>query len=248
MKIQRFTEDMKIKHSSEMDSWSVDRNKTKTIKTGTKTLDLNLGSKVIDLFAEYGIGITHLNKKNWLESYHLLLPEENNFEEYRVTINKKQYWEDFIYEYEYDNDIKYDELNDEEKEKIQVIYDELPYDAGDPEIEFSVFLPTNIDKSRLYDAAMADASNYLKVLSESELSSVLEGISDARNILADEIEGIKKFTILKNIKITNENLEDLLKVGYRLYKDSKAIYLFDELLGSKSESSNLFKEWINLIK
>ena len=247
MIIKKFNEEMKIVKSSEMDNWSYSNSKKENIKTGTKTLDLNLGAKVIELLSEYNLGVEAVSQEKVLEKWQILLPDENNFVEYRVTINRKQNWEDFIDEYEYENNIKYDKLNDEEQEKIQVVYDNLPYDESDDYSAFSVFLPTNIDKSKLQEAAMADASNYLKLLYKSELECVLDGRCSYNSVFIDYIEGLKKFTILKNIGITNNNLELVQTINYRLYKDSKAIYLFEELLGSKSNSSKFFKEWINLI-
>ena len=247
MKIIRFNEEMRIINKSEMDGWSVP-DKKMDIKTGTKNLNLNLGQKVIELFAEYGIGIITVNRMNFLEKWKLVLPDEKNFVEHRVHIKRKQSWNDFIDEYEYDNNVKYDHLNEEEQEKIQNIYNELPYDVDDPYIEFSVFLPRNIDESTINQSAMSDASNYLKILVQSNIQSVLNGHSSYwYDILSDDTDGVKKFLIFKKIKINNNNIDDIITAGDRLHKDAKAIYQFEEVLGD-NDSKDLFKEWIKLIE
>ena len=94
MKIKKFNETMTTKKFSEMgDTWLV---QNKKVYTGTKQLDLQLGSKVIDLLEEYGLGIMSVGSGKWINDQHLLLPDETNFQEYRVNIGKRIEWKDFL--------------------------------------------------------------------------------------------------------------------------------------------------------
>jgi hypothetical protein len=241
MKIDRITDKFSTINSSEMDEWST---RKKEIKKGNKTLDLVLGEKVLQLFNSYNLSI-EVGRGKVLTDWKLLLPDEKDLVEYRVEVVVKIDWDGFINDYEIDNDIEYETLSDIEKEKIEDIYNDLEYISHDEDISFSVFLPSNISGSIKY-AAMSDASKYLKLLSDSNLNNVIDGRIDGRRIINDEIEGLKKFTILKDIKISNENIEDIITVGYRLYKDSKACFMFEEVLGS--DTREFFRKWLKLVK
>ena len=165
MKIEKFTEKIKTRNFSDMENWSAEKT---IVYTGNKKIDYKLGSKVINLLAEYGLGIINVGPGKWLHGQNLLLPDETNFKEYRVEIGKKN-WDDFIENYNDENDIEYDDLSEEEQEKVLNIYNELPYKEnthyGRETIEFSVFLPNNI--TDINSASMSDASTYLKVLNDS---------------------------------------------------------------------------------
>lgn len=236
MKIEKFNE-MKTKSFSDMDDWSI---KTKKIYTGTKQLDLQLGSKVIDLLEKYNLGIKSVDPGKWINEQHLLLPDEKNFQEYRVNIGKRIEWNDFLDNEGYD----YDNMSEKEQEKIKEEYEKVEFNSYNYDIEFSVFLPNGItDKN---SAAMSDASTYLKMISDSQLKDIMSGGADY-HVFFDDVYGVKKFIDLKKIEITNKNLEELPTISYRLYKDSKAFHMFNELIGER-ESQNLFREWLNLIK
>lgn len=238
MKIKKFNETMKIKNFSDMgDSWSV---KDKKVYTGTKHLDLKLGSKVIELLEEYGLGIMSVGTGKWINEQHLLLPDEVNFQEYRVNIGKRIEWKDFLENEGYED---YNNMSEEEQAKIEEEYEKLKIDS-DPCIEFSVFLPNGITDKE--SAAMSDASTYLKLISDSELKEVMNGSADY-HLFFDDVFGVKKFLNFKKIEINNKNLEDLPTISHRLYKDSKAFYMFKELIGDR-ESQGLFRNWLNLIK
>jgi hypothetical protein len=238
MKIKKFNETITTKNFSEMgNTWSV---QNKKVYTGTKNLDLKLGSKVIDLLEEYGLGIMSVGTGKWINEQHLLLPDEVNFQEYRVNIGKRIEWKDFLENEGYE---EYDSMSEEEQARIEEEYENLKIDS-DPCIEFSVFLPNGITDKE--SAAMSDASVYLKMINDSELKDVMSGGADY-HLFFDDVYGVKKFLNLKKIEITNKNLEDLPSISHRLYKDSKAFAMFRELIGDR-ESQNLFRNWLNLIK
>ena len=246
MKHINLFEDMKTVKFSDMENWSVGGNKNKKVYSGSKEFNYELGNKVIELLNEYGLGIVGVGPGKWLEQQKLILQDETNFKEYRVNIGKKQDWDDFIEEYESDNDVVYDELDEVGQEKIDEIYNNLPYDkVGYDYIEFSVFLPTNV--TDVNAAAMSDASTYLKLLVDSGFKLYGGGL-DEYDVFYNEPIYTKNFVNGKKITINNSNLEELVTVSYRLYKDGKVFDSFKEFLGdSESTAKQFFNEWLKLI-
>ena len=242
MKHIKLFEDMKTVKFSDMENWSVD-NINKKAYSGNKEFNYELGNKVISLLDEYGLGIIGVGPGKWLEKSKLLLPDEINFKEYRVNIGKRQDWNDFIDEYENDHNIVYDELDENEQEKINEIYNNLPYEElGNDYIEFSVFLSSNV--TNIEAAAMSDASTYLKLLVDSGFD-LYDSFNDY-NVFFDNPISTKKFINGKKIVINNSNLEELVTVSNRLYKDGKVFYLFKEYLG-ESTAKRFFNDWLKLI-
>jgi hypothetical protein len=242
MKVKKFNEEIQTKNFSDMENWSGDK---KVVYSGTKKIDYGLGSKVIDLLAEYGLGVVSVGKGKWLHGQKLVLPDETNFQEYRVQLGKKQDWDDFIENYNDEKDADYDNLSEEEQEKIKDSYNELPYEVDRyDEIEFSVFLPNNIEN--LESAAMSDASTYLKLLKNSGLDDIIEGHCEYQ-IFFDYPKEVTNFINGKKIVITNKNLEIVKTVSYRLYKDSKVFTLLEANIGD-NETKQLINDWLNLIK
>lgn len=240
MKIYKFNENMKTVSFSDLKVWGVDKILKPKIKIGNKELDIKLGSKVLELFNNYGFNINIVDFE-WMKKQKLLLPDEENLIEHRVEIGIKQSWKDFLYYKDYEN---YEKLSEEEKEKIDYEYDNLKFINNTEILSFSVFLPENLEN--LEYAALADASIYLKLLSDSGLKGVLHGHSNY-NVISDETIGFKEFTILKKIKINNNNLEIIPTLNNRLYKDSKVFALFEEELG-EHKFNNFFNEWLALIE
>jgi len=240
MEIKRFNEEIKTVPFSKIDKWSVNNILQPKIKIGNKELDLKLGSKVLELFNNYGFDI-NVNVFDWMKKQHLLLSDETNFIENRVEVGKKQSWEDFLD----DNGYEYDDLPENEQKKIDEEFENRGFVNDEAEIEFSVFLPENLENIEY--AALADASVYLKILSDSELNGVLNGNTDYR-ILSDEPFGFKKFLNFKKIKITNNNIEEVPSIEHRLYKDSKVFEIFKRELGGDQNFRNFFNEWLSLIK
>jgi len=243
MKVKKFNEEIKTVKLSDMDDWS---GKKKIIYSGSKNIDLQLGSKVIDLLAEYGLGIVSILPGKWIHDQKLLLPDETDFQEYRVTLGTKQDWDDFIEEYNEEIDSTYDDLSDEEQEKVDEIYDNLPYvsDTYTSDIEFSVFLPSNIQQ--IDESAMSDASSYLKLLNNSNLKDVIAGHCEYQVFYYDT-KGVINFINNKNIVITNKNLELVNTISYRLYKDSKVFSVIEDTIG-ENKTKRLINDWLKLIK
>jgi hypothetical protein len=250
MKINKFNEDIETKKFSDLENWSVADNKNKKIYSGNKEFNYELGNKVIELLNEYGLGIIAVGPGKWLEKNKLILSDETNLKEYRVNIGKKQDWDDFIEEYNDENDIEYDDLDEEQQEKVQEIYNNLPYKGqgyGDDDyIEFSVFLPNNVKD--VESAAMSDASTYLKLLVDSGFELYGGGL-DEYDVFYHEPIPTKNFINGKKITINNNNLEDIVSISYRLYKDGKVFDSFREFLDdNESTAKAFFNEWLKLIK
>ena len=262
MKVNKFNEEIKTVNLSDMEDWSVKNNiaREEMLKAAdrlhdlsgkmipsTKKLDLELGYKVIELLNKNGLGIVSIPIMGWLNKHGLILPDETKFQEYRVSIGKKMDWDDFLSDYEIDNKIDYNDLSEDEQEKINDIYDELPYEADRHriEIEFSFFLPP---KTQYIEAsAMSDASTYLKLLIDSGFELYSRAF-DEYDVFYHEPISTTKFINGKNIIVTNKNLEIINTISYRLYKDGKAFDGFKEYLGSEYNAKKFFNEWLKLIK
>lgn len=239
MKVNKFNEEMKTINYSDLKKWDIDNSLHPKIKIGNKVLDIKLGAKVLELFNNYGFDI-RVGNFEWVTKQKLLLPDETNLIEHRVEIGKKQSWEDFLDYTGYE----YDDLSKKEQIKITDEFENKKFFNNESDIEFSVFLPENVENIEY--AALADASIYLKLLHDSNLKGVMNGASEY-NVFGDETSGVKLFLKLKKIKITNDNVEDIVTVSNRLYKDSKVFALFEEELEGRHNFNNFFNEWLALI-
>jgi len=244
MKIDRVSEKIENKNFSSMKNWGKDR--LKETYAGIKTINYELGAKVIELLAEYNLGIMSIDDEDWCKSYGVLMPGEQNYKEYRVNIGRIPPWEDFWDEYCYENDTDldgYDDLPDDEQEKIKEIFlKQKPKEFSNYQIVFSVFLPKKVDN--LKEAAMADASSYLRLLYESNLTTVTNGGSEY-SVFDGNADEVIDFINRKHIIITNKNLKDVRTISYRLYKDSKAFSAFELNMGG--EFKQFFNEWEKLL-
>ena len=175
-----------------------------------------------------------------------MIPGEQNFKEYRVSIGQKVPWEDFWDEYCYDNDMDldgFDDLSDDEQEKIEEIFsNRKAISDRHTEIIFSVFLPKDVDN--LKEAAMADASSYLRILYESELKDVTGG-SGNRHMFDRNSDEVIDFINRRHIIITNKNLKDVYTISFRLWKDSKVFDAFNKNMNGKDKQ--LFNDWEKLL-
>jgi len=231
-----------VKSSEIGDSWSVDaihnREKEKSL-TGKKDLDLKLGAKVIELLSEYGL-FPSVGSGKWLHHWKLVLDSEKNFKEYRVELGEKKSFKDWL-DYE---EIDYNNMDDDEQYRIEVQYDNLEPEKDHRGLEFSVFLP--VGTKNLEESAMSDASKYLYTLSNS-LPEVYKDKLEYSGTLSGNPVGFKKFLSDKELKITNQNIEDVPMIETRLYKDNKFFYHLEDTIG-KHEMSELIERWLKLIK
>lgn len=170
----------------------------------------------------------------------LVLDSETNFKEYRVEFSEKQSFETWL-DYE---GIEYDDMNEEEQLKIENQYDDVKPERDTNGLEFSVFLP--VSTKNLEESAMSDASKYLYVLSNS-LPEVYKSSLEYSGTLSGNSVGFKKFLSDKELKITNQNIEDVPMIETRLYKDNKFFYHLEDTIG-KHEMLELIERWLKLVK
>jgi len=117
-------------------------------------------------------------------------------------------------------------------------------------ISWSVFLPIITNNNELLLNAIADSSEYLKILYKS-FPNIINGVLfDYNDPFFYNINNIKKFLNLKNINITNNNIELIVNINNRIYKDSKVFYNFNELFLNEYniQSKIFFDKWYNIIK
>jgi len=136
-------------------------------------------------------------------------------------------------------------MSEKEQQNLEQKYNNYIPSSSDYEcVEFSVFLPINCKNIEL--CALCDASNYLKIINECtpEMYTVVE-----EDILSDNTKGFKCFINAKDVKITNDNIEDVLMINYRLRKDSKVFYkLNTDIFNDKSETKEFINDWLKILK
>lgn len=205
-------------------------------KKGTKNIDFDLGRRVIYFLEDNRIHIK-VTRGEYLNRFNIVLPPERDLIEYRVFMISKPTFDEFIQM----------EFNKSEDDLTKKEYNEATYkyyhgDANDDDeiSSFSVFLPYNTKD--INAAAMYDATIYLRLLNET-LPVMLKG-NILKDSLLDEIDGVKKFINMKNIQITNDNIEEINTVNFRLYKDSKFFYEMKE--NYDGDMGKLFLEWLKI--
>jgi len=202
-------------------------------------LDKSLGSKVIELLAEYRL-FPRITPGDWLKKWDIVLESEESFKEFRVSLETKQSFEDWL-DYEH-GDIEYDELSGKEQMRFDEEYDNVKTEF-DNRTEFSVFLPLGVKD---VESAMSDASRYLYTLSKT-LPEVYKDSLDYGGVLGDNPDGFKKFLSAKELKISNKNVECIPRIEYRLYKDNKFFNYLEDQIG-RQEMPELISKWLKLIK
>lgn len=238
----KFNEEIKTKNFSELDNWNIKNNDNRTYN-GTKNLNPIIGDKVIDLLDEYAICVTSCGIGNWLNDHKLLIGKESLFLEYRVHLGKVISWKDYL-DYEISGD--FDELSEDEQQELKNDYEKYKIN-NDTNAEFSVFLPSNLknkSESEIIRYALSDASNYLKLLNE----SIPEAINSyfKYDVFGTNTKETVDFINKNNIEITNKNLDSVVTISYRLYKDNKFFKQFEEEFGSDTRKL-LFNKWLKLL-
>lgn len=226
---------LRFKNFKDMKNWTTKEDDSYKY-TGKKKLDKKLGEKVIDFFEENSLHIS-VKEGYWLEKHNLKFPSEKNLKEYRVCINKKESYENWL------NNNNYDDTS-ENRERWEEIETEIDLNN----LEWSVFLPTGIKNYDLESSAMDDSSNYLKLLMESYPDMLINIIDKRFGALEENPDGFKKIINAKNIVITNKNVEIVSKINTRLYKDSKVFYFFKKyIFNNDSKNKEFFNDWLKLI-
>lgn len=231
-------EEINTVKSSEMDNWSVKKEIDNSRYSGSKQFNFELGQRVLDLLEENGLTVTSCEKNDWLNKHNLLLAPEKSFIEYRVHLGKIKPFDEYL---EWEGIENFDNLSKKKQKEIEVDYERGKID-DDGYMEFSVFLPLSI-KTNLIQAALSDASTYLKILNETFPDVIRGNIDDA---FFDYTEETIKFINKKEIKIKNTNLKDVVTINNRLHKDSSFFgqvqYLFDDHF-----CKELFNAWLDLL-
>lgn len=225
-KIKKFEEIKTIK-SSELDSWDTKQISDQKKYTGTKNLNKDIGAKMIEVFNNYGFFVMGVGPGDFLGSYHILLEPEKNLREYRVKLGLNDTWENFLDSNGYSEE-EFNELDIKEQQQLEKDFNRQG-DISDGNMEFSVFLPNGVKDE---NAAFSDAFEYLKLVQNSIPQMYTDPILEeprSGGVLNDLPDEFKKFINNKGIKITNENVEDVNTINYRLYKDSKFFYELKEV-------------------
>jgi hypothetical protein len=230
-----------IKKSDLNDTWSI-QDIGKTPKTANKpSIDFKLGQKTLDFLESVGIGIHSINKMDWLGDHHLILPEEDKFYEYRVALGTIITEEDVL------DDHGYKSFEEGKEDKDFVSDWKTVGDVRDERYvnnNFSVFLPKKLSGT-INQAAMSDASQYLKMLKECGLE-IWKGTED--DTLRDDPDGFKKFCKYNKVNITLDNIEMVQTINYRLYKDSKFFPEFSDLCDRVNQSmERVVQKWLEII-
>lgn len=239
-----------VKFSEIGDSWRpediIGKEEREAKFTGKKNFDLNKGQKVKDMLLKYRIGIISVGPGDWLHRQQIVLKPEEVFKEYRVELGIVPTFETFIE----NNDMfieDYENMSEEEQLEWTEKYENeaKPEESGYRTFEFSVFFPLNLSQDKEL-CALCDATNYLKLLNEVVPNDVKNGnIED--DCLRNETKGFKKFLNVKEIDISNDNIEDIPNINYRIYKDTKFLgYLKDVCEENSINYNKLINDWLKL--
>jgi len=231
-------------NSGDIENWNPkDILEPKTSYTGTKNLNFEIGKKVEELLKEYGLCVSDVGPGDWLKQQDIVLKSEKIFKEYRVHLGIIIPWEDFLDSSLVDGIKSFDNLTKKEKKELEDEYESSKMN-DDTRLEFSVFLPAGIQNYNLTFAALSDASNYLLMLNNC-IPQIFDG-NMIEDCLKDEPKNFKCFLNSKDLKITNDNIEDVNSINYRIYKDSKFFLELEDVL--KNNTKFFINDWLNLLK
>ena len=241
MKNIKSFEDIKTIKSSELDDSCVVKDiMDKKKYTGTKKLNPEIGNKMIKVFNNYGFFVMGIGSGDYLNKQKIIFELEKKLKEYRVKLGLKNTWENFLESNGYDQQ-DFEELNLKEQQNLKSEFDNEG-DISKEDLEFSVFLPNGVKNE---NNAFADAFEYLKLV-EKSIPKMYENPTlpypNEGGVLSDFPNDFKKFINNKNIKITNDNIEEVNTINYRLYKDSKFFYNLKEVCNNHNIN---YKELIN---
>lgn len=221
--IKKIDEDnkMKIVNFSDMDgTWDPKQFKDKEKLTGTKDINLELGQKVKS-FLEANLLFPSVGPGDYCKKHGLLLPGEKNLKEFRVHLGTKQSYEDWLDW----------EGHDESTAETEKQYEDSEVDY-DGDLTWSVFLP--LGTIQIENAALSESLKYLKLI-QNTYSGIIKYQLDYHDALRENTAGFKLFLNESKIVITNNNVEVVEDLNFRLYKDSKVFGYFRKFLGNRMD-------------
>ena len=239
---------MDLVNYKDLRAWDIKRTKNKNTKIGKKDFNINEAELILEFINKLGIGVD-VSSGNYLANNYLLLVDEGTFEEWRVELTIKPDYDEFVYDYLIENELEEEELTDKQREVMDSEYNKLEWIDIDDGVEFSVFLPVEVgskDEDTIRLCAIADGFEYFKILYKSfcKKGYIRELINDNGNSLRWETDKLKEYLKLRNIKITNDNLEVAVTADTRIYKDGKFFSNFGDL----EKSKEIFNFLVSLIK
>jgi hypothetical protein len=217
---------LRIKKWSDLDSWDPNEINYQPIKSG----DINNKEvlKIMTVLEKYGLYVTSVGTGEYLKRNDIIIGNEVNYKEWRVTLGYKRELYDWL-ELEYNiSKEDFNELNDKEKSDYELEWNDLEPTESDYDFSFSVFMGT--EKTNLKNKGIYFGWKYLKLLEKSfGYDYILNHESPENDHFEDLTKGFKNFVNNYGIKINNDNFDVLLKINYRLYKDSKFLSLLWEI-------------------
>ena len=239
---------MDLVNYKDLRAWDIKRTKNKNTKIGKKDFNINEAELILEFINKLGIGVS-VSSGNYIANNYLLLVDEGTFEEWRVELTIKPDYDEFVYDYLIENELEEEELTDKQREVMDSEYNKLEWIPIDDNVEFSVFLPVEVgnkDEDTIRLCAIADGFEYFKILYKSfcKKGDMRELINDNGNSLRWETDKLKEYLKLRNIKITNDNLEVAVTADNRIYKDGKFFSNFGDL----EKSKEIFNFLVSLIK
>lgn len=208
--------------------------------------------KTRELFRKYGLDVHSFEVRSFL-SPNYLFPQEEKFKEVRVHLGaicdkdwlRDQY--DVITVEEYKNRFSHEHLKDFKKDLKKA--EEKNIREISESLTFSVFIKKedfnhlSIKKEEDILFVYESAFYYMQFLNY--VPKVYEAIYDD-DVFPSDIESFVEILNCQGIEVTNDNLEVIPKVSYRLYKDSKFFYELSEFLGDRVKEK-FINEFLDLI-
>lgn len=208
--------------------------------------------KTRELFRKYGLDVHSFEVRSFL-SPNYLFPQEEKFKEVRVHLGaicdedwlRDQY--EVITVEEYKNRFSHEHLKDFKKDLKKA--EEKNIREISESLTFSVFIKKedfnhlSIKKEEDILFVYESAFYYMQFLKY--VPKVYEAIYDD-DVFPSDIESFVEILNCQGIEVTNDNLEVIPKVSYRLYKDSKFFYELSEFLGDRVKEK-FINEFLDLI-
>lgn len=233
--------ELEIKKFSDMEDWSVaNAKKNKEVKRTKASSDrdfgVEVGKAVQELFKKYGVGIYSIEQGDFCKDNSIVMPREKNSVEYRVTLGSYKTTDELIEEFGTDDPEQFLKDNGGEKDSNYEYFMDIYNDVMDSKVEafgrysdvqFSIFtggVITDIDSEDGKILAWAKAFVYYTILNKCNFK---RGTSDYLDSLRDT-ENFKKYLKANECQLSIDNVEDVERWCYRLYKDGSFFNKFED--------------------
>jgi len=210
---------------------------------------IEIGAQIREILAEHNLGVFSVEQGDYVQRWggdkkEILFPYEHGLTEYRVRIGRLSTLEEFISEFETDDEEEFKRLGtygfDENikyfREGLENIKNKH-VEMLDCDVMFSVFCEADITNKEMDkdNELKINLENYCLYLGSTYYNCVTtmfeRNIGDHMDAYHDT-DNFKMVLEEQCVEVTNKNIEVIGNHSYRIYKDSKFYYTFESEIGS----------------